>query len=149
MRVEYFSDLLTRYIPEPGRRDRWELHEPFLFAVDGVDYVVPRGFYTDFASVPRIFHPIINPYELGCGPIPHDFGYFSGLGTQSYWDEVFDECMYMDNVPWWKRRVAYNAVRSFGWIVYRRYREQNKKYALHMACSGRYEIEGWERDAIA
>lgn len=149
MLVEYKSDLITKFIPTGGTSKRWQLSAPFEFVADGIAYQVPAGFYTDFASVPRFLHPLLNPYELGCGPIPHDFGYFTGLMSQSYWDEVFAACMALDGISWWRRVAAYNAVRTFGGFVFRRYRQHNQKYALHLAASGSYEIEGWEREAVA
>lgn len=146
MQVEYKSYLLTRFCPDNA--NRWELCAPFVFSVDGVEFVVPKGFWTDFASVPRVFHLVLNPYELGCGPVPHDFGYFTGMCNREFWDEVFLSCMELDGISWWRRRAAYSAVRAFGGLVFRRYRKENDKYALHLA-DGRYHIDGWERDAVA
>ena len=149
MLVEYKSDLYTRFIPSEKSRKRFEVRPPFDFAVDGVSYRVPAGFYTDFASVPAPVHPIIGPHDLGCGPIPHDYGYFTGMMSRAYWDEVFLACMELDGISWWKRRAAYNAVRSFGWATWNDYRRKNKTHTLHLAASGSYEIEGWEREAVA
>jgi hypothetical protein len=48
---------------------------------DGQRLIVPSGFVTDFASVPRLFWliPGLSPYgPLLCGSILHDFGYQYG-----------------------------------------------------------------------
>jgi hypothetical protein len=118
VRVEYLSPLRPEFHVGTNNRDRWSLAEPFQFKVDDKVYEVPAGFYTDFASVPRFVWPIISPYELGVGCIPHDFGYDSHEGEKSYWDTVFLACMIKDNIPSWKRQVAYYAVSWFGEIAW-------------------------------
>jgi len=46
---------------------------------DGTEIVIPKGFITDFASIPRVLWPIIEPDGPLCvGSILHDFGYQHG-----------------------------------------------------------------------
>lgn len=112
--VEYLSPLRPEFhvTSEGGRQ--WTLLEPFRFKVDGKEYEVPAGFWTDFASVPRFIWPIISPYDLGVGCIPHDFGYATHNPDKGFWDSVFMSCMVKDGVPTWKRYAAYHAVSWFG-----------------------------------
>ena len=124
MRVEYLTELDARFHVKADCGRRWRLIEPFIFTVDGERFEAPAYFWTDFASIPRFIWPIISPYELGKGPIPHDFGYFTGLKTKAFWDEVLRACMEFDRIPAWKRRSAYRAVDLFGGPTWNRYRKQ-------------------------
>jgi len=125
MQVEYLSKLQPEFAVTPNGHDHWILVEPFQFSVDGVSFTVPTGFWTDFASVPRILWPIISPYDLGVGCIPHDFGYYCGPGTREFWDSVFLACMRKDGITAWKRFAAYQAVRRFGKPIWDSHRSQS------------------------
>jgi hypothetical protein len=148
MIVEYKTSLDVRFAA-PYKKKQWTLVSPFIFTVDGVEYVVPVGFYTDFASVPKIFWNLISPYDLGYGPIPHDFGYFTGIESKEYWDNVFNACMEKDQVRDWKRIVAYIAVSKFGSGTYNNYRKANTKHVLIHTQPKRFELSNWDRRLTA
>ena len=60
-----------------GRR-QWKLEEPFEYTLpgDGEFIVIPAGFTFDFASVPRLFWPVLHPVGLLLiGSIIHDYAY--------------------------------------------------------------------------
>ena len=73
MKVEILSSDCTERL---GNR-LWVLTQPFIFSVDDEVFVVPRGFVTDGASVPRVMYPICSPVSgpFGQGAIAHDFLY--------------------------------------------------------------------------
>ena len=76
---------------------------------------VPKGFVTDFASVPRIFWNIIPPigrYTKAC--IIHDYMYDNAIKTKKEADLIFYQAMQVLGVPKWKRLIMYWAVRMFG-----------------------------------
>lgn len=129
MKIEYHSKLLTEF--HPNEKYRWALSSPFSFSVDGQEYEVPTDFWTDFGSVPRIIWPIISPYDLGVGPVPHDFGYYTGYNTRKYWDEVLVACMEKDRIDRWKRVVASQAVYLIGGSVWGRYEKKRKGPRLY------------------
>ena len=73
------------HIPEPkfefipgGIQAR--LFEDWVYQIGGNrPIIIPEGFETDFASVPRILWPIASPMGiLRYGSLPHDFGYQHG-----------------------------------------------------------------------
>lgn len=113
MKVDYLTPLRVQFYATAGR-DQWQLTDPFKFKVDAVEYEIPSGFWTDFASVPQALWSVISPYDLGVGPIPHDAGYRLFKGDKAYWDDVFLSCMRRDRVSLWKRLAAYQAVSWFG-----------------------------------
>jgi hypothetical protein len=145
MLIEYKSKLDVRF-SKPDQAKQWQLLNPFVFVVDGTEYVVPSAFWTDFASVPRIVWNIISPYDLGYGPVPHDFGYFTGIKGREFWDDVLMACMEKDGVSLFKRQAAYRAVRMFGGAVYSNYRTNNTKHILIQAQPKRFELPSWGRE---
>ena len=78
--------------------------------------VIPRGFVTDFASIPRLFWNIITPTELGdAGPVEHDWDYRNKIGPRKRADLRLMAHMKKQKIPWWKRQAAYQLVRLWGW----------------------------------
>jgi len=140
MNVEYLTPLVPQFVYHPPIEGRcWQLVQPFVFKVDGHQFTVPAGFWTDFASVPRPIWPVISPYDLGVGPVPHDFGYFTGHANQAYWDLVLLACMEHDGISKFKRNAAYRAVQWFGGWAYESYRKRNQRCKL-------IEVMGRPRD---
>jgi len=148
--IEYKAQLNVKFVPEPDAPQRWQLMEPFEFVVtmfgESNTFVVPAGFWTDFASVPRVFWGLISPYDLGVGPIPHDFGYFTGHQNREYWDDVFLAAMQQDAIKTWRAIAAHKAVRYFGWAVWDRYRKSNTKRALFkLHSTKKWEVTPWNQ----
>ena len=124
--------------------DLWELNEDFTYIDDlpkgnGSIIVVPKGFQTDFASVPRPFWGLLSPYENGVGQagVIHDWLYFRGsVGlqpiTRSYADGVFLRVMTELGVSWFRRHAAWGAVRAFSGIAWQNYRTgKNRRKQPH------------------
>jgi hypothetical protein len=96
----------------------WELHEDFVWKADGTDktITVPKGFQTDFASVPRL--PLA---YVACGntaheaAVIHDYLYRKGAKpnlTRENVDKVFLAIMEEMKMSWWRREAMYRAVRA-------------------------------------
>lgn len=99
----------------------WELFTAFEYHVGqypSEDIItVPAGFKTDLASTPRPTWIIMPPDgEYTAAAIIHDFLYHIQTRTRLEADQIFLEAMAVLEVPWWKRKIMYRAVRSFGWI---------------------------------
>ena len=79
---------------------------------------VPKGFKTDFASIPRVFYNIITPIGKHTQPaILHDYLYSEGakLGyTRKNADVIFREAMLECGVNPFTAGLMYYAVRLFG-----------------------------------
>lgn len=143
MRVEILDQVVAQYHSNPDKGRRWTLKEPFRVRVDGLEICAPQGFWTDFASVPSVIWPIIDPYELGRAPVLHDFLYFAGWrGNRGYCDDAFLAAMEIEKIAWWKRRTAYLAVRMFGGYAWDAYRQNNKKHKLMRGERG-YVLPRW------
>lgn len=104
-------------------------------ALDGFTVTVKRGFKTDLASIPRLLWGFIASFELSLlAPIVHDLIYGSA-GTvalphgevmpadkrfdRKEADDLFLELMTRSKIAYWKRNVAYLAVRAFGGASWR------------------------------
>jgi len=124
MKIEYLTELDVRFNTNADKGRRWQLIAPFVFTVDGERFTVPAGFWTDFASIPRALWRIISPYDIGKGPVPHDFGYYTGLKGKAFWDSVLLACMEYEDVAGWKHQPVYQAVNWFGGWTWDNYRKQ-------------------------
>lgn len=93
------------------------LEEPmvYLSAVLDGQVVVPAGFITDFASIPRIFRAIhpVNGRHIKAAVV-HDYLCRDPDTTRKIADNVFNEAMKVCGVKDWRRRQMYLAVRIGG-----------------------------------
>ncbi len=101
----------------------WIVALPVTFRYAGpditIDGVVPAGFQTDFASVPRFFWRVLPPTgEYGIAAVIHDWLYQSKSVSKREADLVFLAAMQELNVAGWKRKIMFNAVHWFGCHAY-------------------------------
>jgi len=109
----------------------WVLMEDCRYAAfDGWSITAKRGFRSDLASIPRLFWVVIAFHDLSLiAPIMHDVIYRCGglvllphgevepagrKFERKDADDLFLELMTRSNIAYWKRNVAYLAVRAFG-----------------------------------
>jgi hypothetical protein len=116
-----------------GPGNRWRLEGDYPYQ-DGRNLItVPGGFLFDLASIPRAFWWLISPFELSiAAPLLHDFLYAhkgdppagsiepARVYSRKQADQLFREVMKIEGVPAWRRGPAYAAVRSFGWLAWRK-----------------------------
>ena len=117
-----FTDqLIVSPLPD-GKR--WVVRRLFYYYIDedtpsGDKVVVPIGFVTDFASVPRVFWKILPKWgKYGNAAVVHDYLYSKGNRSRKECDKIFLSGMKVLGVPTWKRYSMYYAVRMFGWICF-------------------------------
>nr|DAS31626.1 MAG TPA: Protein of unknown function (DUF1353) [Caudoviricetes sp.] len=96
----------------------WLVNEEYCYQTSKVLVVVPKGFRTDYASVPRIFRNIINSYgKHGRAAVVHDWLYSNQCKidiTREEADKIFLEIMKECGVGSIKRNLMYRMVRLFG-----------------------------------
>lgn len=97
----------------------WQVEREFTYYIGKENsnefIVVPKGFITDFASVPRGLWNIFPPDgEYTQAAVLHDYMYSENLFARKRCDEIFLEAMVVLNVPKWKRVLMFWAVRTFG-----------------------------------
>ena len=79
--------------------------------------VVPDGFRTDWASIPRVFRSLIPKVGRHIpAAVVHDYLVRLEGFSRVLADRVFLEAMKVLGVPWWKRYAMYTAVSLLtGW----------------------------------
>ena len=119
--MQFHTELIITEVPMPARnwrkistiwaRRKWQLKIPLVYD----EIVVPKGFVTDFATIPRILWPIFPPYGRHTkAAILHDYLYTSCTCSRRQSDKIFREAMKKDGVGWLRRGIMWAAVRLFG-----------------------------------
>lgn len=86
--------------------------------------IIPKGYVTDFASVPRIFWTVYPPDgEYAEAAVFHDWLYslsylYGKFIPRKLADAVFLEVMEEIGIPFHRRHILHKAVRSGGWTSY-------------------------------
>ena len=115
---------LTKLNTTPIDDKYWEVLEDYTYETSKGLVVVPKGFRTDYASVPRIFRNIINTYgKHGRAAVVHDWLYSSKCTldiTRAEADKIFLEIMKECGVGVIKRQFMYRMVRMFGTSHFRK-----------------------------
>jgi hypothetical protein len=100
----------------------WEVDRTFTYVTDdGRTILVPAGFVTDFASIPRFFWRLLPPTgRYGKAAVIHDFLYRTPTApfTRAEADQVFADAMADLGVRAATRRAMWAAVRTFGGGAY-------------------------------
>jgi len=84
---------------------------------DGRKYIIPEGYVSDGASVPRFFWRILSPCIDGRtlpGSIIHDFEYKHKIGTRKGADKDYYRRLVADGYPRIKAAATYIGVRIGG-----------------------------------
>lgn len=106
------------------KNSKFELISDYNYIIENRKIKVPKGFVTDFASVPRILYVFILPYgKHSSASLIHDWLYSKECNiktTRKEADRIFLKILKEDSVNIFKRRSMYFAVRLFGWICFRR-----------------------------
>lgn len=133
----FLGDLIAKQLPDGYH---WELYEGFVYRIgspDGCQYVaIPKGFVTDFASIPRglwnIFPPAAGKHSKPA--VVHDEMYKTGSVrvdgrldprpiTRGEADAIFLEAMEVAGVNWLSRQIIYAGVRAGGWRAWSQHRK--------------------------
>jgi hypothetical protein len=106
---------------------KFKLLNPIVYAdskytpTSTTQIVVPAGFVTDLATIPRLFWSIMPPDgEYAKAAIIHDFLYTNNTFERYRCDQILEEAMEITGVDLWKRKVIYAAVRLFGASAYKK-----------------------------
>jgi hypothetical protein len=105
---------------------QFELITPLVYQYGDEAIVVPAGFHTDFASIPRLVHPLIPVNGRHRLPaILHDFLYSAGIYSRKQSDIIFLRFMKEQGVRYTRRYAMYNALRMFGWLAWNGHRKND------------------------
>lgn len=111
----------TELIARAGADDYvWQLECPLVWEHDGEAIIVPAGFRTDLASIPRLFQnlvPVNGRHRAAA--VLHDYLFVVQDRPRSAVDAIFLRAMEASGVSWAQRWVMYAAVRVGGWMPWR------------------------------
>lgn len=88
---------------------------PYDMASSGLTVTVPRGFVSDFASIPVAFRSMLSPIgKHGRAAIIHDYLYWQQECTREQADRIMLLAMTESGVSFIDRRAIYWTLRRFG-----------------------------------
>lgn len=103
----------------PGDDRLWILGSPLLVEVDGRVFVVPTGFTTDGASIPKVGQWLTgwDPWEppQRWAAIVHDYLYCDTRVSKLFADQAFLAVLGSEGANLWQRYVMVVAVVVGGW----------------------------------
>ena len=108
----------------------WELTESFKYNNPPFFILIPVGFKSDGASIPKLFWSVIgSPWtgKYGFAALTHDYLYHIQLYTRQESDLEFYRAMQVLKVPWIKRWLIYHSVRTWGHFPWRHHKKRLEK----------------------
>ena len=118
----------------------WVLTKDWHYHVDGEDYVIPKGFQFDGASIPKFLRTFFSPVGvLLVGGLVHDYGYkyatllkknkkeTIGIKDQKWMDKLFRNINIEVNGFYTMNYLAYWSLRLGGWFAWNGHRKRNSK----------------------
>lgn len=126
------SQFTSNFKGELIGKNKWKNLEEFEYHIgtypsDNI-IVVPEGFVTNFASIPRLFWPVISPVDdHGKAAVVHDYCYYYAPYDRKLCDYIFREALTVLNVKPWKVWCMYKLVRWFGWLAWWNHRKREKR----------------------
>lgn len=97
---------------------KFELFFDYIYQTKKYLIKVPKGFVTDYASIPKLLRIIILPYGKHSGAsVVHDWLYSSNCDldiSREKADRIFLEILKEEKVNFFLRNLMYFAVRKFG-----------------------------------
>lgn len=121
MKVKFLTPLSVERISPSEGEPGWKVTKPFEVEVDSLTIVVPQGFFTDFASVPRL--PLAYYLAGGRGikaSVIHDYLYETGLKPKDVADNVFLAGLLEEGEPHEVAYAMYAAVSLAGGSHYKK-----------------------------
>ena len=113
----------------------WIVAKDFVYWMNGQQYVIPKGFQFDGASVPKFLAQFLSPVGvLLIGGLIHDYGYkyetlllksnrTIGKKTQKWMDQTFRDINIEVNGFYLLNQRAYWALRLGGWVAWNKHRK--------------------------
>lgn len=125
MKGKFLTDLNYRSFRGEGSKTLIQLTQNLIYkSSDEEMYIVPKGFVSDGASIPKFAWSIVgHPFgEYLESAVIHDYPYkFPDKWHKEYKnkrkraDWLLLDCMKSQCIKLWKRRIMYRAVRLGGW----------------------------------
>jgi len=116
---------------------QWVVAKDFHYTIYGEDFVIPKGFQFDGASIPKFLHTWLSPTGvLLMGGLIHDYGYkyetllrkgkktTIGIKDQKWMDQTFRDINIEQNGFHLLNYLAYWALRLGGFVAWNGHRKR-------------------------
>jgi len=149
MNPHYFPLPLIVEDMADGSAYQFRTTSPFVFSWCGTDkqpprdIVVPKGFATDFASIPRPLQGFLDAVnDVAPAAVIHDFLYTSQMfESRAMADRIFFDALRANGVSWMRARTLWAGVRLGGWIKW----GKDPVEASNWFILGAEAADAWER----
>ena len=117
----------------------WEITKDWKYRMNGNEYVIPKGFIFDGASIPKFLRTFFSPVGvLLVGGLVHDYMYkYSALKRtgkgglllvdQKKADQIFRDINIEVNGFYFMNYLSYWSLRLGGWVAWNGHRKRNAK----------------------
>ena len=118
----------------------WELIQDWKYNINGVEYIIPKGFQFDGASIPKFLRTFFSPVGvLLMGGLVHDYMYKYAclkrtdkkgsllLVDQKRADQIFRDINIEVNGFYFMNYLSYWSLRLGGWVAWNGHRKREKK----------------------
>ena len=118
----------------------WELIEDWKYNIDGKEYIIPKGFQFDGASIPKFLRTFFSPVGvLLVGGLVHDYMYKYAackpvskkdallVVDQKKADQIFRDINIVVNGFYTMNYLAYWSLRIGGFVAWNGHRKRNEK----------------------
>ena len=109
---------MTKLLVKDLMNGKFELFSDYVYKTKEYLIKVPKGFVTDYASIPKLLRGIVLPYGKHSGAsVVHDWLYSSNCNldlSREKSDKIFLEILKEEKVSFLLRILMYFAVRKFG-----------------------------------
>ena len=125
MTTGFNTPLIAEFL-RGDKSGRISVYEPLLYHYHGANIIVPVGFWTDGASIPRALWAVVGSPLKGAyrdAAVIHDYCYYSGVFTKGESDKIFLQGMEDLGVGYIRRQAMYRAVQIGGWYSWNNYRK--------------------------
>lgn len=114
--------------------DFWRLWEDFYFYINDTEYVIPKNFLTDFASIPDLVKTALftDKEKYSAASVIHDYVCRKKIFTRDVCDEIFYRANLMGGISKFKSYEMWIGVRSGGWYFYYGYGKSDDR--IHEEC---------------
>lgn len=117
LHTEIYSDVCIKPLKEYTYLTCLDIN----FSVNGEFFVIPKGFKTNLANIPKLAWPIMAPAHSSLirPAIIHDWFYRKTCDfTRKQTDLIFYHMLLNDGITYFRASMMYYAVRFFGWRFY-------------------------------
>ena len=114
--MPFITELVVKW-----SEDKWHLEDPLIYMGNKDQFLIPEGFETDLASVPRVFQSIFPKNGLyTLAAVVHDWLYETKTISRKDADGIFRRIMRESGVGRFTRYTMWGAVRLFGGFVWKK-----------------------------